>query len=626
MEKFTTTENKAGEIRARERLIAFLKERQRALIREKGQRAKNTIAYLELRNQIAEETEAIKALKGEQEKQSGAARAFFEFMQTQSGFAANLLGNLFNIPAGGVQPGAPIAGVTPIVNGTWYHAAFTYDGTALKLYLNGNLEATLPSTCIPRYDSLQHAGLGTYLTSTGAASGFFQGALDEVRIWNVARTQSEIISTINSELTGGTGLIGRWGLNEGSGTAISDSTDPAVNGTLTNGPGWVTPGAPFNILINNPPNTPILNSPANNATGVSTSPTLDATVSDPDGGNLTVTFYGRPTNGTPTSGPDFTIVALPDTQYYTSSLNGGSPAIFNSQADWIVNNIASRNIVFVTQLGDCTEHGDQFEIEWQNADAAFDRIENPVTTGLSQGMPYGIAPGNHDQSPIGDPNGTTTFYNQYFGVSRFLGRTYYGGHYGSNNDNHYELFSASGLDFIVVHLEYDPSANASVLAWADSLLQTYNNRRAIVVTHYMINGGNNASFSGQGQAIYNTLKDNPNLFLLLGGHVPSPAEGRRQDTFNGKVVNSLMSDYQGRTNGGNGWLRIMTFSPANNTIQVQTYSPWLSQFETDADSQFTLTYDMQGSSAPFTVIGTTVVPSGSNASVSWPGLTAGTGY
>jgi hypothetical protein len=216
----------------------------------------------------------------------------------------------------------------------------------------------------------------------------------------------------------------------------------------------------------------------------------------------------------------------------------------NSQMDWIVNNIASRNIAFVTQLGDCTEHGDQFEIEWQNADAAFDLIENPGTTGLNEGMPYGIAPGNHDQSPIGDPNGTTNFYNQYFGTSRFLGRTYYGGHYGSNNDNHYELFSASGLDFIMVHLEYDPSANASVLAWADGLLQTYSNRRAIVITHHMINGGNNASFSAQGQAIYNTLKDNPNLFLLLGGHVPSPAEGRRQDTFNGNVVNSLMSDYQ----------------------------------------------------------------------------------
>jgi len=318
---------------------------------------------------------------------------------------------------------------------------------------------------------------------------------------------------------------------------------------------------------------------------------------------------------------------LPDTQYYTSSLNGGSPAIFNSQTQWIVDNTAGRNIVFVSQLGDCTEHGDQYELEWQNADTAFKTIENPVTTHKQYGMPYGIAPGNHDQSPIGDPNGTTTFYNQYFGMTRFQGRDYYGGHYGSNNDNHYELFSASGLDFIVIHLEYDPSANPAVLAWADSLLKTYSNRRGIVVSHYIINGGFNASFGTQGQAIYNALKNNPNLFLMLSGHVPSPVEGQRQDTYNGHTVYSLMSDYQARTNGGNGWLRIMTFSPANNTIHVQTYSPWLNQFETDADSEFTLSYEMQGGTTAFTAIGTeTNVPSGSDAAITWSNLTSGVSY
>ena len=146
----------------------------------------------------------------------------------------------------------PIVGVTPIVNNTWYHAAFTYDGTALKLYLNGNLEATLASTCIPRYDSIQHAGLGTYLTSTGASSGYFQGVLDEVRIWNVAHTQASIQSTINSELTSGTGLVARWGLNEGTGTTAASSVG-SFPGTLTNGPTWVAPGAPFNITFDTTP-------------------------------------------------------------------------------------------------------------------------------------------------------------------------------------------------------------------------------------------------------------------------------------------------------------------------------------------------------------------------------------
>src|SRR6266536_2853210 len=134
------------------------------------------------------------------------------------------------------------------------------------------------------------------------------------------------------------------------------------------------------------------------------------------------------------------------------------------------------------------------------------------------------------------------------------------------------------------------------------------------------------AFGAQGQAIYNALKGNSNLFLMLSGHV-SPPEGQRQDTFNGHTITSLMSDYQGRAHGGDGWLRIMEFSPANNQIWVKTYSPTLNQFETDADSQFTLNYDMQGNTTPFAVIGTNVnVPSGSSTSTTWSGLSANTEY
>ena len=86
-------------------------------------------------------------------------------------------------------------------------------------------------------------------------------------------------------------------------------------------------------------------------------------------------------------------------------------------------------------------------------------------------------------------------FNQFFGVSRFQGRGYYGGNYGTVNDNNYELFSASGLDFIIVHFEYDTTPDAAVLNWADGLLQTYSNRRAIAETHNMLNTGNPAAFS-----------------------------------------------------------------------------------------------------------------------------------
>ena len=138
----------------------------------------------------------------------------------------------------------------------------------------------------------------------------------------------------------------------------------------------------------------------------------------------------------------------------------------------------------------------------------------------------------------------------------------------------------------------DTALRQAVIAWADNVLTTYSERRAIVVSHHVLDAGASPEFSNQGSALYEGLKHHPNLFLILGGHVSN--ESRRSDTFNGNTVHTLLSDYQGRTNGGNGWLRILEFQPSSNLISVRTYSPTLDAFETDAGSQFTLPYNMNG--------------------------------
>ena len=245
---------------------------------------------------------------------------------------------------------------------------------------------------------------------------------------------------------------------------------------------------------------------------------------------------------------DFTIIELPDTQNYTGRLDGGTPEIFKAQTQWIVDNKDSLNIVYIAHVGDLVQRGDNNgnDIEWLNADSAMSILEDSVSTGLADGIPYGIAVGNHDQSPEGDTDGSTFSYNQFFGVERFSGRDYYGGHFGSNNDNHFDFFSASGLDFIVIYLEYDVNPDVIVLTWADSLLKVYNDKRAI--SHYILNPELNGAFSPQGRAIYGALMANPNLFLMLSGHL---FYSRREDTFNGNTVYSLTANYQVRENGGN---------------------------------------------------------------------------
>ena len=205
------------------------------------------------------------------------------------------------------------------------------------------------------------------------------------------------------------------------------------------------------------------------------------------------------------SAVNFTIVALPDTQFYTASMHGGTPDMMAAQTQWAVENRNALNITFVTQLGDCVQNGDSHIAEWEVADSAMSFLEDPATTGLEDGIPYGIAVGNHDQSPEGDADGSTRYYNRFFGDSRFRDREYYGGHFGRLNDNHFQFFSAGRLDFIVIHLEYDMTPDEDVLRWANALLKTYSNRRGIVVTHYLIESGDQAAFSEQGQAIYDAL-------------------------------------------------------------------------------------------------------------------------
>jgi hypothetical protein len=613
----------------------------------------------------------------------------------------------------------PVLGTIVVTQNVWHHVAVTYDGDFWRLYVDGVADTALQITGAanvktPRFDSVQHAGLGTAMTSTGATAGFYNGRMDEVRIWNYARTQAEIVASMNSQIASAAGLIGRFSLNEQAGLTATNTGSSAVNGTLVNGPVWsagylpsVTLTSPANGAVvppnitlnatatdptgvtsvtfydgatilnadttspysynwtgasngahvlkavalysdgtsvtsanvgitvsNNQPPVVAPTAPANDATGIGAFTTLSMSIADPENGATAVTFYGRKL-APATPGPDFTLVTVPDTQYYAQNTGGQRIDSYYAQMQWVVDNRDALNVAFVTHMGDIVENGDfnGNPLQWILADTAMKKIEHQPTTLRAFGIPWGAAPGNHDQSPAGDVTGTTTFYNQYFGFNRFAGRNYFGGHYGTNNNNNYQLFSASGLDFIILHLEYDTrtaSNYQAVLDWADSVLKAYPSRRAIVTSHWTVNTGNPASFSTQGQAIYDKLKSNPNLFMMLGGHVPG--EGQRSDLFSGRTVYSLLQDYQGRTNGGDGWLRYYVFSPANNTISAKTFkvantiTP-TSGFETDADSQFTLSYDMQGSAMDWVPLGTVnVAANGTVANLNWTGLERSSRY
>lgn len=363
-----------------------------------------------------------------------------------------------------------------------------------------------------------------------------------------------------------------------------------------------------------------LSAPADNDSCQTTTVTLCANVTDVNGDSVLVRFYFRPSMNAPR---DFTLMGLPDTQYYTSLLNNGTNEMFKAQTAWIVAHKDSLNIAHVCHFGDCVQNGDYNgdPTEWERADTAMRLIEDPLTTNLPDGISYTMSVGNHDQWPTGDPNGTTTFFNQYFSENRFSGRGYWGGNYDTLADNSFQLFSASGYDFIVVSLEYDPSANASVLAWADSLLQAYPSRRAIIVSHYLIDAI--GAFGPQGALTYQALRHNPNLCLMLCGHVS--AESKRRSIYNGDTTYTILADYQSRPFGGGGLMRIMTFSPELNTLNVKTYSPVTNTFENDTNSAFFLPMTLYPQTT-YAAVDSAYVDSAGNVCVTIPNLAANTAY
>jgi hypothetical protein len=339
--------------------------------------------------------------------------------------------------------------------------------------------------------------------------------------------------------------------------------------------------------------------PALDATGGDGAP-ADGAIGDagvPDGGS-----DGAPPSEGGVPPTPYSVVVLPDTQYYASNY----PEIFDQQAEWIVSERVAGNVAFVLTEGDIvdTDAPDQ----WMRASHSLHMLDGLV--------PYVVVAGNHDYAGGGWVSDRSTMIDDYFPPSTFTPYPWFKGTFEPGRiENNYTLFDVpgGGGQWLVLSLEFGP--RDEVLAWADGILKQYPTTPAMIVTHaylysddhrydnvlypeqlwspydYPIGAGPPGTVNDGEQMWQKLVRPNSNVRFVLSGHVLNDGVGRLTSTRDdGTTVHQLLANYQVYDAGGDGYLRVMQFFPAERLVHVRTYSPYVGAFMTDADNDFVLAY------------------------------------
>ena len=135
--------------------------------------------------------------------------------------------------------------------GVWYHVAYVVTPTNYTLFINGALggSGSYASNGTPvLYDATHNLYFG--ISSPGFEP--MNGLMDEVRIWNTARSQAQIQASMNHPLNlPQAGLMGYWRFDEVSGGSVLDASGNGFTGTLMYGTTWVPSTAPIDWPLPN---------------------------------------------------------------------------------------------------------------------------------------------------------------------------------------------------------------------------------------------------------------------------------------------------------------------------------------------------------------------------------------
>lgn len=387
---------------------------------------------------------------------------------------------------------------------------------------------------------------------------------------------------------------------------------------------------------------------------------------------------------------DFSLAHLTDTQYLSEG--GDEPATeeerkvwrkaYTDMTQWIADNADERKIAFTAHTGDIMENWHNLTDDREKAMREFEVASAAQKILDDAGLVQTVLPGNHDNQ-YGADAGPDALYNDYFGPERYEAvsqhkrwadaKAEYHPWKPGDNINNYVLFTAGGLDFVVVSLGFDVTAEEQ--AWANDILEQYADRNAILLSHAYVTPSSNPSGRGGGLSWDGArirdgiVKKNPNVFLALSGHEHGVnIEVRKDLGQKGNHVVELLADYQfykvtaeelGLTGVGNhkadsllqfgsSFFRLLQFDVDRAEMSVDTYSPFLENFgATEYDDRFRydgteddfkMPIQLQTRTTSFStdalvvldpsdrVIGTDTARSGWPAQVTWSDLEEGATY
>jgi len=123
------------------------------------------------------------------------------------------------------SPGYHYSNATVPLN-QWTHVAYNYNGSEIRIFINGSLDSSFPATGTPP-DGWVNATIGFQDSSYQRQ---FDGSVDQVQIYNYARTPAQIAWSYNKGAP-----VGHWKVDECQGTQIADWSGNSNHGTLSIG-------------------------------------------------------------------------------------------------------------------------------------------------------------------------------------------------------------------------------------------------------------------------------------------------------------------------------------------------------------------------------------------------------